>query len=86
MTMVLHLELVKQLRAGDTVTVAVFNWSNRSASRTIAMTKKSHIRDYWIDKDLIPTFAMTTDEDGIVVNLYDAGHADLRLTTGPSNI
>jgi hypothetical protein len=28
---------------------------------------------------LIPTFALTTDADGIVVNLYDAGSSQLRL-------
>jgi DUF1680 family protein len=31
---------------------------------------------------LIPTFAVTTDADGIVVNLYDSGTADLRLRSG----
>ena len=31
---------------------------------------------------LIPTFAVTTDADGAVVNLYDAGSADLRLRDG----
>lgn len=31
---------------------------------------------------LIPTFAMTTDATGIVVNLYDAGNANLPLGTG----
>ncbi len=31
---------------------------------------------------LIPTFAMTTDADGVVVNLYDAGTGDLRLRSG----
>ena len=31
---------------------------------------------------LIPTFALTTDGDGAVVNLYDAGQADLSLPGG----
>ena len=31
---------------------------------------------------LIPTFAMTTDADGAVINFYDPGVADLRLRTG----
>ncbi|MCC6126481.1 MAG: glycoside hydrolase family 127 protein [Pirellulales bacterium] len=31
---------------------------------------------------LIPTFAATTDADGIVVNLFDAGTANLRLRSG----
>jgi uncharacterized protein len=31
---------------------------------------------------IIPTFAATTDADGIVVNLYDAGTANLRLRSG----
>lgn len=31
---------------------------------------------------LIPTFALSTDADGVVVNLHDAGHADLRLKDG----
>ena len=31
---------------------------------------------------LIPTFAMTTDADGVVVNLYDAGNTHLRLRNG----
>ena len=30
---------------------------------------------------LIPTFAVTTDADGVVVNLYDAGTAQLTLAT-----
>jgi DUF1680 family protein len=30
----------------------------------------------------IPTFAVTTDADGVVVNLYDAGNSDLRLRDG----
>ncbi|MFZ1934164.1 MAG: beta-L-arabinofuranosidase domain-containing protein [Thermoguttaceae bacterium] len=30
----------------------------------------------------IPTFAVTTDADGVVVNFYDAGDADLRLRDG----
>ncbi len=30
----------------------------------------------------MPTFAITTDADGIVLNLYDAGRADLRLRDG----
>ena len=31
---------------------------------------------------LIPTFAVTTDADGLVVNLYDAGSATLKLRDG----
>jgi hypothetical protein len=31
---------------------------------------------------LVPTFALTTDADGVVVNLYDAGKAQLRLRNG----
>ncbi len=31
---------------------------------------------------LIPTFAASTDADGVVVNLYDAGKADLKLRNG----
>jgi uncharacterized protein len=31
---------------------------------------------------LIPTFALSTDADGVVVNLYDAGQADLTLRDG----
>jgi uncharacterized protein len=31
---------------------------------------------------LIPTFALTTDNDGVVVNLYDAGTANLKLRDG----
>ena len=31
---------------------------------------------------LIPTFAVTTDADGVVVNLYDAGTAKLNLRDG----
>ena len=31
---------------------------------------------------LIPTFALTTDADGVVVNLYDAGTARLKLRDG----
>src|ERR1035437_7464742 len=31
---------------------------------------------------LIPTFAVTTDADGVVVNLYDAGVANLQLRDG----
>ena len=31
---------------------------------------------------LVPTFAITTDADGAVVNFYDAGEADLRLRDG----
>ena len=31
---------------------------------------------------LIPTFAVTTDADGVVVNLYDAGTAKLKLRDG----
>ena len=31
---------------------------------------------------LIPTFAVTTDAEGVVVNLYEAGNADLRLHDG----
>ncbi|HYN01433.1 MAG TPA: beta-L-arabinofuranosidase domain-containing protein [Vicinamibacteria bacterium] len=31
---------------------------------------------------LIPTFAVTTDADGVVVNLYDAGEARMRLADG----
>jgi hypothetical protein len=31
---------------------------------------------------LIPTFAMTTDTDGVVVNLFDAGTAKLKLRDG----
>jgi uncharacterized protein len=31
---------------------------------------------------LIPTFAMTTDADGAVINLYDAGNANLTLRDG----
>jgi DUF1680 family protein len=31
---------------------------------------------------LVPTFALTTDADGVVVNLVDAGTADLRLRDG----
>src|SRR4051812_6206224 len=33
---------------------------------------------------LIPTFAVTTDADGAVVNLYDAGTANLTLRNGES--
>ncbi len=32
---------------------------------------------------LIPTFAVSTDADGVVVNLYEAGSAALKLHTGP---
>jgi uncharacterized protein len=36
---------------------------------------------------LIPTFAVTTDADGVVVNLYESGHAALALHKGtPVNI
>jgi hypothetical protein len=31
---------------------------------------------------LIPTFAVTTDEDGVIVNLYDAGRARVNLHDG----
>jgi DUF1680 family protein len=31
---------------------------------------------------LVPTFALTTDADGVVVNFYDAGEANLRLRDG----
>src|SRR5690242_1456412 len=31
---------------------------------------------------LIPTFALSTDADGVVVNLYDAGNAELKLRDG----
>ena len=31
---------------------------------------------------LIPTFAVTTDADGVVVNLFDAGTAKLKLRDG----
>jgi DUF1680 family protein len=31
---------------------------------------------------LIPTFAITTDADGAVINLYDSGHASLTLRNG----
>ena len=31
---------------------------------------------------LVPTFALTTDADGVVVNYYDAGKAQLRLRNG----
>ncbi len=33
---------------------------------------------------LVPTFAVTTDRSGVVMNLYDAGNADLRLHDGTS--
>jgi DUF1680 family protein len=33
---------------------------------------------------LIPTFALSTDADGVVVNLYDAGAATLQLRDGTS--
>src|ERR1035438_6794757 len=33
---------------------------------------------------LIPTFALSTDADGVVVNLYDAGAAKLQLRDGTS--
>lgn len=31
---------------------------------------------------LLPTLAVTTDRDGVVVNLYDAGHAKVKLADG----
>lgn len=33
---------------------------------------------------MIPTFAFSTDNDGVVVNLYDSGTAQLNLRHGPS--